>query len=311
MTINVLFAALPGRWREYEGHLRRGFREAGLDVRLTADTDRPDTVDYIVYAPNSPVRDFTPFTRLRAVLGLWAGVEDVVGNATIRVPLTRMVDSGLTEGMVEWVVGQTLRHHLNIDHALSRQGGEWDRHVPPLARQRPVTVLGLGELGAACAGALAALNFPVTGWSRTPRRIAGITCLAGPAGLEQALASARILILLLPLTPGTENLLNAAHLDQLPPGAILINPGRGQLVDDEALLAALDSGRIAHATLDVFRTEPLPPEHPFWHHPRVTVTPHIASETRAETASRVIVENVRRSEAGVPLLHLVDRTRGY
>jgi glyoxylate/hydroxypyruvate reductase A len=158
---------------------------------------------------------------------------------------------------------------------------------------------------------LAHLGFPVTGWSRSPKQIDGLRCLSGEDGLRAALQEADILVLLLPLTPETENLLNADRLALLPPGAVILNPGRGPLIDDDALLAALDRGHLGHATLDVFRTEPLPPEHPFWAHPRVTVTPHIASETRPETAAEVIAENIRRGEAGQPLLHLVDRDAGY
>lgn len=307
----VLFAAKLSLWAEYEPHLRHWLAEAGLEAELGPDLGPPGEVDYIVYSPDSAVQDFTPFTRLKAVLNLWAGVEDITGNPTLKAPLARMVDAGLTEGMVEWVVGHVLRHHLDIDHALAHQDGVWTPKIPPLARHRPVTVLGLGVLGKACAQALAALNFPVTGWGRSARTIKGVDCLSGPAGLEQALARASILVLLLPLTPGTENLLNAAHIDQLPPGAILLNPGRGALVDDEALIDALDSGHLGHATLDTFRDEPLPTDHPFWSHPRVTVTPHIASATRAETAARVVVENIRRGEAGLPFRHLVDRDRGY
>lgn len=308
----VRFAAAYERWDQYAGALRNALQAAGLEeATLTSEPLAPETVDYLVYAPNSDVQDFTPYTRLKAVLNLWAGAEDVVGNQTLKVPLARMVDPGLTEGMVEWVTGHVLRHHLNIDHALSHQAGDWVRHVPPLARNRPVTILGLGELGSACAQALSALNFPVTGWSRTARDVAGVRCLAGEDSLEAALIGAEIVILLLPDTPATENVLNARTLGHLAPGAVIVNPGRGPLIDDDALLAALDSGQVGHATLDVFRTEPLPPEHPFWAHPGVTVTPHIASETRPETAAMVIAENIRRGEAGEPFLHLVDRAAGY
>ncbi len=312
MSVNILFAAGHARWAQYEAHLRQGLDRAGLaGARLGPDIGPTDEVDYIIYTPDSRVQDFTPYTRLKAVLSLWAGVENIVGNPTLKVPLTRMVDSGLKEGMVEWVVGHALRHHLDIDRALVSQNGRWERKAAPLARQRPVTVLGLGELGAACARALAALNFPVTGWSRTARPIAGIPCESGEDGLARALARATILVLLLPRTPETESLLNAERLALLPPGAVVLNPGRGPLIDDAALLAALDSGHIGHATLDVFRTEPLPSDHPYWAHPRVTVTPHIAAETRPETAAQVIVENIRRFETGESLLYLVDRARGY
>lgn len=310
MPVNVLFAASPDRWTTYETPLKRAFSEAALDVNLATDI-APEQVDYIVYAPNSDLQDFTPYTRTKAVLNLWAGVEGIVDNPTLTQPLARMVDNGLTRGMVEWVTGHTLRHHLNTDLHVLNQDGVWRKEVPPLACDRPVTILGLGTLGQACGEALANLGFPVTGWSRSQKDVSGITCLSGETGLQKALSTAQILILLLPHTPGTENVLNAETLTQMPKGAVIINPGRGPLIDDEALLAALDREQIGHATLDVFRTEPLPASHPYWAHPRVTVTPHIASETRPASASRVIAENIRRGEAGKPFLHLVNRDLGY
>jgi len=309
MTLNVLFAALPERWEFYRDALNAAFRSARLDISLQQDHE-PEVVDYIVYAPNGPVTDFRPFTRAKAVLSLWAGVEGVVGNSTLTQPLSRMVDSGLSEGMVEWVTGHVLRHHLGLDRYIRGAPG-WDPVVPPLARHRAIGILGLGELGQACAHALTALNFPVSGWSRSAKTIDGITCLHDEDGLRRLLSDAEILVLLLPLTPETENLMNRERFSLMPKGAVLLNPGRGALIDDNALIDALDSGRIANATLDVFRIEPLPQDHPFWSHPRVTVTPHIASETRAETASLVIAENIRRSEAGEQLLFLVDRVSGY
>ena len=172
-------------------------------------------------------------------------------------------------------------------------------------------MLGMGALGTACAQALAALNFNVVGWSRTEKVTAGIQGLHSEAGLEAALRGADIVVTLLPKTPETENILNAERLSWLKPGAFILNPGRGPLIDDAALLAALDSGQIGHATLDVFRIEPLPADHPFWSHPRVTVTPHIAADTRAISAAPVLVENIRRSVVRQALLHLVDRRRGY
>ena len=303
--LTVLFAA-PSLWPEYREVLPAALVEAGIAARLVTEA-RPEEVDYIVYAPSSPLQDFTPYTRTKAVLNLWAGVERIVGNPTLTQPLTRMVDPGLTEGMVEWVTGHTLRHHLGMDRHIVNPNHVWDPTCPPLARERPVTILGMGALGSACAAALRALNFPVTGWSRTPKP----GCLHGPDGLREALSTAQILITLLPKTPETENLLNARTLALMPEGAVILNPGRGPLIDDDALLAALDAGRIGHATLDVFRVEPLPPDHPFWTHPNVTVTPHIAADTRALTASKVIAENIRRGEAGEPFLHLADRVRGY
>jgi glyoxylate/hydroxypyruvate reductase len=310
MPVNILFAAGTKDWASYHAPLGRALTGAGVSFDLRTDTP-PEQVDYIVYAPSSPVQDFTPFTRLKAVLNLWAGVENVVGNDTLKVPLARMVDPGMTRGMVEWVAGHVLRHHLGMDAQITGQDGRWRKSIPPLAGDRRVTILGLGELGRACAAALTGFGFPVSGWSRTPKSLPDIACFHGADGLGQALARADILILLLPNTPETEDLIDAAALAGLPRGAFLINPGRGTLIVDGDLIAALDFGHLAHATLDVFRTEPLPADHPFWAHPRITVTPHIASETRTASAARVIAENVRRGEAGEPFQHLVDRARGY
>lgn len=310
MTLNILFAGLHTAWPRFEQPLREAFDAAGLDTSLSLD-HAPEETDYIVYAPHGPQLDFSPFTRLKAVLNLWAGVEDVVNNPTLTQPLARMVDPGLTDGMVEWVTGHVLRHHLDMDRDITRTEPVWDHRMTPLARERKVTMLGLGALGTECALALTRLNFPVTGWSRRPKDVPGVTCLAGEEGLAQALDGAEIVVLLLPLTAETENTLDAAALARLAPGAVVINPGRGPLIDDDALLAALESGQVAHATLDVFRTEPLPQDHPFWAHPKVTVTPHIASVARPSTACAVIAENIRRGEAGEPFLNLVDRSAGY
>ncbi|MEO1732199.1 MAG: NAD(P)-dependent oxidoreductase, partial [Pseudomonadota bacterium] len=195
-------------------------------------------------------------------------------------------------------------------HVLNTSGA-WAPAAPPLAGDRTVAVLGLGALGRAAGTALAQLGFHVVGWSRSAKDIPSIECYHGESGLSEALAKAEIAVLLLPNTPDTENLLNAERLRLLPQGAVILNPGRGSLIDDEALLAALDDGHIGHATLDVFRNEPLPSEHPYWRHARVTVTPHIASETRPGSASRTIAVNIKRGEDGAPFLHLVDREKGY
>lgn len=308
MTV-VLFAAGAALWPEYEAPLRAAFAKAGLAADLVTEA-APETVDCIVYAPSSPLQDFAPFTTCRLVQNLWAGVERIVGNTTLTQPLCRMVDPGLTEGMVEYVVGHVLRHHLGMDKFIHGAPG-WDQVVPPLARERRVTLLGLGALGLACATALRALNFQVEGWSRTAKTGLPFPAHHGEAGLDTALRRTDILVTLLPRTPETENLMNARRIALLPPGAVIINPGRGALIDDDALLAALDAGAVGHATLDVFRQEPLPADHPYRHHPRVTVTPHIAADTRASTAAQVVAENLRRAMAGEPLLHQVDRARGY
>ncbi len=311
MTINILFAGHVSRWPDYREPLETALRAAGLEFDLRPEFADPAQVDYIIVAPNGPISDFSPYRRARAVLSLWAGVEGLIDNPTLNQPLTRMVDAGLTEGMVEWVTGHVLRHHLGMDAQICATEPRWHPVAPPLARDRPIGVLGLGALGCAVAQSLSRLNFPVNGWSRRDKSIAGIATRHGDTGLRETLAQSQILVLLLPLTPQTENLMNAERLSLLPRGAILVNPARGQIIDDEALLAALDRGDLAHATLDVFRQEPLPPSHPFWSHPQVTVTPHIASETRPRSASEAIAENIRRCEDGKPLLHLADPNAGY
>ena len=309
--MTLIHFAAPALWDDYRDTLPRALHDAGIAAEISTEAPDPAAVDYIIYAPSAPLQDFTPFTRTKAVLSLWAGVERIVGNPTLTQPLCRMVDPWLTEGMVEWVVGHTLRQHLGMDRHIVNPGHVWDPTCPPLARERPVALLGLGALGLTAARALQALNFPVMAWSRSPKAIPGLPTDHGPEGLTRVLSKAEIVVTLLPRTPDTENILNARTLALLPKGAAILNPGRGALIDDDALLAALNSGQIGQATLDVFRTEPLPRDHPYWAHPRVTVTPHIAAVTRPLSASRVIAENIRRGEAGEPFLNLVDRQRGY
>ncbi|WP_295313287.1 glyoxylate/hydroxypyruvate reductase A [Roseobacter sp.] len=311
MPVNILFAARQERWDTYAEPLRSALKEAGFPDAVLSQDLPPADVDYIVYAPNSDVQDFTPFTRTKAVLNLWAGVEAITGNDTLTQPLARMVDPGMTRSMTEWVTGHTLRHHLGMDTHITDQSGAWNPVTPPLAEERIVAILGMGELGSSVAQSLLALQFRVRGWSRTPKEVDGVDMYHADSGLDDALRGADIVILLLPDTPATENTLNEQRLALLRKGAFVINPGRGPLIKDDALIAALDRGQVAHATLDVFRTEPLPAEHPFWAHRQVTVTPHIAAETRELTATRVIAENIRRGEAGEPFLYLVDRERGY
>lgn len=312
-TLTILFAGREAQRHEWEAPLRAAAAEQGVDMRLfmTPEEVDPAEVHALIYNPNGPVKDFAPYTNLRAVLSLWAGVEKIVGDDRIQVPLARMVEPGLTLGMTDWVCAHVLRHHMGIDAHLALAPGEWPQRIPPLTRNRKVGVLGLGELGTDAAKMLAALRFDTAGWARSRHEIEGVETFHGPEGLDAILARSEILVLLLPDTPDTTNLLDARRLAMLPEGAVIVNPGRGPLIDDDALLAALDAGRVGHATLDVFRVEPLPADHPFWAHPKVTVTPHIASATRPETASGALVEQIGRLSRGEPLLHVVDRRRGY
>ncbi|MGA9432626.1 MAG: glyoxylate/hydroxypyruvate reductase A [Roseobacter sp.] len=310
MPLTVLFAASADDWHNYSGALQSAFDDAGLDAELVTKA-APQNVDYIVYTPTSDLQDFTPYTNTKAVLSLWAGVEKIVTNDTLTMPLARMVDPGMTQSMTEWVTGHVMRYHLGMDAHIVNPTQDWVWHSNPLAQERTVCFLGLGELGTAAARSLLSLNFNVTGWSRSPKYIEEVRAFHGDDGLRDALGTADILVLLLPDTSATENTLNSETLGLLPKGARILNPGRGPLIDDAALLEALDSGQVAHATLDVFRVEPLPANHPYWAHPNVTITPHIAAATRPITSSKEIARNIKLCEAGEPMLNLVDRDRGY
>ena len=310
--IKILFSASQKDWKKYKTELTRAMDDTKLVYEITTDLNCLDA-NYIIYAPSGGLEDFSKFKSLKAILSLWAGVENITGNTTIKVPLCRMVDTGLTQGMVEWVTGHVLRHHLDLDKYIKVQDGVWRNNTyPPLASDRNLTILGLGELGLSCAKTLSDLNFKVHGWSRSQKNnIGNIKCYFGNDGLTKALSRAEILILLLPLTKETNGLIDERMLSKMPYGSIILNPGRGHLINDSALLRAIESGQVSHATLDVFEIEPLPKEHPYWVNEKVTVTPHIASVTRASSSCDVIAKNILRGERGDSFLHLVDRKKGY
>lgn len=308
--IPVFFSLHPAEAARWRAAIDAAADAAKLALRETAE---PAEAAYLLFEPNGPLRDFRGFLRARALFSLWAGADAALGFPAPpqNPPLLRMVEPGLSEGMRDYVVGHVLRQHLEMDRRADDGPELWAQGAARLARFRKVSVLGLGELGRACAQALAGLGFQVTGWSRGARAVDGVRCLHGADGLRRGLSDADILVLLLPATAETDSLMNAERLALLPRGAALINAGRGALIDDDALLAALDAGHVGHATLDVFRHEPLSPDHPYRAHPRVTVTPHIAAQTRPETAAPVVVEQIARIEAGLAPLHVVDRRRGY
>jgi len=310
--IKILFSASQKDWKKYKTELIRAMDDTKLVYEITTDLNCLD-VNYIIYAPSGGLEDFSKFKSLKAILSLWAGVENITGNTTIKVPLCRMVDTGLTQGMVEWVTGHVLRHHLDLDKYIKVQDGVWRNNTyPPLASDRNLTILGLGELGLSCAKTLSDLNFKVHGWSRSQKNnVENIKCYFGNDGLIEALSRAEILILLLPLTKETNGLIDERMLSKMPYGSIILNPGRGHLINDSALLRAIESGQVSHATLDVFEIEPLPKDHRYWVNEKVTVTPHIASVTRASSSCDVIAKNILRGERGDSFLYLVDRKKGY
>jgi glyoxylate/hydroxypyruvate reductase A len=311
----AVFAGQPYQRDAYHRQLTAAATTAGVDFALHMDPEAvdPASVDYLIYAHNGPVQDFTPYTSLTAILNLWAGVEAVLSlNPPAGVPLVRMVEDGLTLGMVDYISGHVLRHHIDVDRYIDCPPiTEWEVDYPPLARDRTVGVLGLGALGGACARNLATHGFRVIGWSRSAKDIPDVECRSGAQALDQTISDSEILVLLLPSTTETYRILNADRIALMPPGACLVNAARGQLIDHQALLEALNAGRLRHATMDVFDIEPLPPGDPYWSHPRVTVTPHIASVTRPETSSQAITAQILRHQRGKPFLHVVDRTRGY
>ncbi len=311
----LVFAGQPSHRKAYQRHLTDAAAARGIEISLQMDptTVDPETVDYLIYATTGPVQDFKPYSKLAGILNLWAGVEAVLElNPPADVPLVRMVEDGLTLGMIDYVCGHVLRHHLDVDRYIHTSPiEEWEVDYPPLARDRTVGILGIGALGGTCAAHLAAHGFRVIGWSRSQKDIPGVECRTGTNALDETIAEAEILVLLLPATGDTHRILNARRIALMPLDACLVNAARGQLIDHKALLTALTAGLLRHATMDVYDVEPLPPNDPYWTHPRVTVTPHIASVTRPKTASQSIIAQIARHQRGEPFLHVVDRARGY
>jgi glyoxylate/hydroxypyruvate reductase A len=268
----------------------------------------------VVLAWKPPPGLIASFPNLRLIVSLGMGVDHLLADDRLPagVPIVRIMDDGLVGQMSEYAIYWTLRHHRDIDkYAASQRAKLWKPEDFVDTIHRRIGVLGLGTIGQDTASKIAALGFPTAGWSRTQKSLPGIETFHGADGLKKLLARSDILINVLPLTRDTRGILNAATFAALPRGAYLINMARGGHVDDEALLAALDSGHISGAVLDVFNTEPLPPDHPYWKHPRVQVTPHIAGATNLRTASPGVIENIKRIRAGQPLIHTVDPKTGY
>jgi len=310
--MTILFASPD--WRKFSKPFEIAFKETGInyaDITIDLKTDKNE-VEFIIYSPNSDLKDFSEFNNLRAVLNLWAGVEEIVNNTTLKKPLVRLVDDGLTQGMREWCMAHVLRHHLSVDKHIMQQDGLWrSDFCPPLAFERCIGILGLGELGSQVAKSLAHIGFKTIGWSQTEKELLNVRCYTGRRGLEKVLKKSEILVLLLPLTPTTKFIISSNTLSLLPKGAILINPGRGLLINDNDLINSLNNEHISHATLDVFENEPLPAKHPYWLHPKVTVTPHIAATTRHNSTSRTIAKSIIQIRNNQKPKGLVDPTKLY
>ncbi len=298
----------PAEWRE---PLRAALPDDTIHIH--PDIGDPAAIECALVAVPPP-GVLATLPRLRLIQSLWVGVESLLDDETLptAVPLARLVDPQMAETMTETVIQHVLNAHRDYDTYREQQAARVWHQLPQVrAAARRVGVLGLGELGLAGARALVGLGFDVAGWSRRPRELAGIATFAGADGLRDFLARTDILVALLPLTTETRGLLDARTLAQLPRGATIVNLARGPHIVDRDLLAALDSGHIARAVLDVFHTEPLPPDHPFWGHPRVVLMPHVAAASDPVSASRHVAENLRRLKTGAPILNLVDRGAGY
>lgn len=283
-----------------------------LEVRIWPEVGNPADIDFaLVWLPEPG--ELKRYPNLKAIFSLGAGVDHLFRDPDLpKLPVTRVVDINLTRRMTEYVVLHVLRHHRQSPaYEEQQRRSQWQELKQPAADQRTVGIMGLGVLGADAGKKLVGLGFNVIGWSRTKKRVAKIKSYAGSAELDAFLGATEILVCLLPLTRDTENILNARTFAKLPRGASVVNVARGAHIVEADLLAALDSGQISHATLDVFRQEPLPADSPFWLHPKVTVTPHCASYTDPRTVISQVVENMRRARAGETLLHSVDMTLGY
>jgi glyoxylate/hydroxypyruvate reductase A len=285
----------------------------GREVRPLEDPGPPEDVAYaVVWAP--PAGAIARFPRLKAVVSVGAGIDHVLRDPDLprHLPILRTTGPEMVQRLREYVALHVLTHHRQLAVTDANQArGVWQQIVTPPAQRRGVGVMGLGHIGAQCALTLSELGFDVAGWSRNEKALAGIRTFAGPEGLPGFLARTEILVCLLPLTPETKDILNAGLFGRLPAGAALINAGRGGHLVEADLLSALDSGQLSGATLDVFRTEPLPVDHPFWTHPKVRVTPHIASYIDPATGAGVVADNILRYEAEGRLPDMADATRGY
>lgn len=295
-------------WREAFARL-----DPTLDFREWPEAGDPTEIEFaLVWHPVKG--DLKRYPNLKAIFSLGAGIEHIFSDPELpkHIPVVRMVDHGLTRGMSEYVLMHVLRFHRRVPELEAQQrAGIWTYLDYPPAWERRVGVMGLGVLGGDAARTIASFEFQTAGWSRRPKRIEGVDCFHGEDGLGRLLAHSEILVNLLPLTSATENILNRDFFARLPRGACLINAARGRHLVEEDLIPALDSGQLAGAALDVFREEPLPRDHPFWSHPKIWISPHVASVTQPSTAARGVLEGIGRVRAGLPLENVVDWSEGY
>jgi glyoxylate/hydroxypyruvate reductase A len=252
--------------------------------------------------------------NLRAVFSIGAGVDHILRDVSLpaRVPVVRMIDPSLDNAIVQYILLAVLRQHRKLDAYREQQArGVWNKLGMSNLHMPRIGILGLGRLGARAARLLAELGYPVAGWSRGVKRVDAVESHCGPAGLSTLLARTDILVSLLPSTKETIGILNADLFARLPRGAHIVNLGRGEHLVEGDLLAALDSGQVSGATLDVFCREPLPEGHPFWHNPKIIITPHDGGDTIPRTAAKFVTDNIERIRAGREPVGLIDREKGY
>lgn len=288
--------------------------DPSLEIRLFPDAGDPADIEAAVVWTSHDMAELRRYPNLRLIVSMGAGVDHLLRppGPPPGIPVARLVDRMLTTQMGEWVLLNVLRfHRQDLEYRALQREKIWRELSAPVTAERRIGILGLGELGTHAAGLLRGLGFPVMGWTRRPRQVAGIETFHGEDGLAAMAARSDILVCLLPLTPATRGLVGSKLLAQLPRGAFVINGARGAHVVDADLLAALDSGQVAAAALDVFDPEPLPADHAFWAHPRVIMTPHAASITIPSSAAPQVVENIHRARAGQALINLVDFGAGY
>ncbi|MBP9048133.1 MAG: glyoxylate/hydroxypyruvate reductase A [Tabrizicola sp.] len=285
----------------------------GFEIRDFDDPGDLAAVEYaVVWAP--PPGRIKAFANLKAVVSIGAGVDHVLRDPELprHLPILRTTGPDMVQRLREYVALHVLTHHRDLAVTDANQArAHWQQIVTPIAPRRRVGIMGLGNIARACAQTLAMLGFDTAGWSRSGGTVPGVTVFAGAEGLPDFLARTDILVCLLPLTHQTRDILNADLFARLPRGARLINAARGGHLVEADFLAALDIGQLGGATLDVFRTEPLPADHPFWRHPRIRVTPHIASMIDAETGASVIATNIRAFESTGTCEAVADAERGY
>ena len=283
-----------------------------LDFRVFPETGKLSDIEYALVWRH-PDGDLARYPNLKAIFSLGAGVPFVLKDPSLPdVPLVRFANDELSRDMAQYAIYWVLHFHRDFFRYQNQQRNkDWTRHIYPANHERRIGVLGLGEIGSITSATLARMGFPVTGWSSTRRTIDGVTCLAGFAELNQVLEQSDILVSVLPATDALQNLLSAERLRRMPQGAFLINMGRGENIVDADLVACLRDGHLAGAAFDVFQTEPLPFDDPYWSLPNVHVTPHVAGPSTNVWAPRLVAENIQRMQHGNNPYPIVDRLRGY